>query len=58
MRRRLEGGGPSVRTRISSVVSDMSEGFRGDVLPDVNKVEEGEGYRFGISRPGLGGEGD
>ena len=43
MRRRLEGGGPSVRTRISSVESDMSEGFRGELLPEVWALEEGEG---------------
>ncbi len=58
MRRRLVGGGPSVRTRISSVESDMSEGFKGDALPDVRALEVGEGYRLAISNRGEGGEGD
>ena len=57
MRRRLVGGGPSVRTRISSVES-MSTSFRGDALPDATVLELGEGYRFAISVGGLGGEGD
>lgn len=49
-----------MRTRISSVESDMSAGFRGDVLPEVTalELELGEGYRLDTSIGGLGGEGD
>jgi hypothetical protein len=57
-RRRLGGGGPSVRTQISPAESDISKGFRGDVLPDTPALELGEGYRLERSRSGLGGDGD
>jgi len=57
MRRRLVGGGSSVRTRIS-VKSGISEGFKGDTLPDVWALEEGEGYGLEAASAGLGGEGD
>lgn len=36
----------------------MSDGFNGDVLPDVASLELGEGYRLEISMAGLGGEGE
>lgn len=38
--RRLAGGGPSVRTHISSVVSDLM----GDALPEGAALELGDGY--------------
>lgn len=59
IRRRLGGGGPSVRTRISSVESDIAEELgKGEELPEVKALELGEGYRFEASKAGDGGEGD
>lgn len=52
------GGGPSERTRISSVgINVMSKGFLGDELPEVPAVEVGVGYRLAASMSGCSGEG-
>ena len=47
-----------MRTRISPVGADvMSEGFLGDVLPEMLALEVGEGYRLVGSMSGCSGEG-
>lgn len=57
-RRRLVGGGPSVRTWISPERSGMSYDFRGVALPEVVALALGDGYRLETSMAGEGGEGD
>ena len=58
--RRFAGGGPSLLTQISSVVSD----FMGDALPEGAALEVGEGYLLEASIFGRrdwedgGGDGD
>lgn len=52
------GGGPSERTRISSMGTDgMSGGFLGEQVPEVPAVEVGVGYRLAASMSGCSGEG-
>lgn len=58
IRRFLAGGGPSVRTRISAIESDMWGFLMGEALPEVVALDEGDGYLLETSMAGESGEGD